>query len=82
VTETSNVFLRWARLKREVKEAPSSEAASTGIEAAAPRAGPDAPKHEPFDAASLPSVDATATRHSRSWRLLHSGLSKREPCPI
>jgi hypothetical protein len=57
VTETSNVFLRWARLKREAKKVPGSEAASTGIESAAPQAEADAAEHQPFDSAGLPSID-------------------------
>jgi hypothetical protein len=60
VTETSNVFLRWARLKQEAEKGPSSEAATTGIESAAPRAGSGASNHERFDAASLPSIDTIA----------------------
>jgi hypothetical protein len=58
VTETSNVFLRWARLEQEAKTAPRSEAASTGIETVVPLDGPDAAKNELFDAARLPSIVA------------------------
>jgi hypothetical protein len=60
VTEASNVFLRWVRLKQEAEKGPSSEAATTGIESAAPQAGSGASKHERFDAASLPSIDTIA----------------------
>jgi Protein of unknown function (DUF3306) len=58
VTETSNVFLRWARLKQQAKTAPRSESATTDIDSAAPQAGPDAAKNEPVGPASLPSIDA------------------------
>jgi Protein of unknown function (DUF3306) len=58
VTETSNVFLRWARLKQQAKTAPRSESATTDIDSAAPQAGPDAAKNESVGLASLPSIDA------------------------
>ena len=58
MTETSNVFLRWARLKQQAKTAPRSESATTDIDSAAPQAGPDAAKNEPVGPASLPSIDA------------------------
>jgi Protein of unknown function (DUF3306) len=60
VTETRNVFPRWVRLKQKAKKLPGSEAASTGIESAAPQAKADAAEHQPFDPASLPSIDTIA----------------------
>jgi len=57
VTETRNVFPRWVRLKQKAKELPGSEAASTGIESAIPRAEGDAAEHQPFDSVRLPSID-------------------------
>jgi hypothetical protein len=56
VTEASNVFLRWARLKQETKAAQQSEAAPANAEAAQRR--PDAANSGPFDLASLPSIDS------------------------
>jgi transcriptional regulator of acetoin/glycerol metabolism len=41
VTETSNVFLRWARLKQQAKTAPRSESATTDIDSATLQAGPE-----------------------------------------
>jgi Protein of unknown function (DUF3306) len=73
VTETSNIFLRWARLKQEAKRVPGSEAASTGIESAAPQAEPDAAEHQPFDSASLPSID-TITADTDIVAFLQSGV--------
>jgi hypothetical protein len=58
VTEASNVLRRWARRKQQAKTAPRSEATSTGIESAASQTSSNAEKNEPFDPASLPSVDA------------------------
>jgi Protein of unknown function (DUF3306) len=51
VTERDNVFLRWVRLKHTSQQAVSSEAATEqrGIDAAMP---------EPFDPATLPSIDS------------------------
>ena len=60
VTETSNVFLRWARLKQEAMSARRSEVASMSAEAVAPRPGTDGAENEPFDPASLPSIDSIA----------------------
>jgi Protein of unknown function (DUF3306) len=60
VTETRNVFPRWVRLKQKAKKLPGSEAASMGIESAAPQAEADAAEHQPFDPASLPSIDTIA----------------------
>jgi hypothetical protein len=59
VTERDNVFLRWVRLKHEVKTTvQQAEAVSTGVEAAAEQPGINAAMQEPFDPASLPSIDS------------------------
>jgi hypothetical protein len=70
-TETSNVFLRWARLKQEAKKVPGSEAASTGIELAAPQ--PGAAEQQAFHSASLPSIH-TITADSDIVAFLQSGV--------
>ncbi|RZN17960.1 DUF3306 domain-containing protein [Bradyrhizobium sp. Leo121] len=58
MAEEHNVFLRWARLKQAAKERPDTEAAPTdNQEAAAPPAA-DAAGDEPFDLASLPSIES------------------------
>ena len=71
MTETSNFFLRWARLKQQGKTTPRSEAASMGIDSATLQAGPE--KNEPFDPASLPSIDAT-TADTDIIAFLQSGV--------
>ena len=58
MSEMSNVFQRWVRLKQEATTAPRSEAVSKGLESVVPQAGFEAAKNEPFDPASLPSIDA------------------------
>jgi Protein of unknown function (DUF3306) len=59
VTEKGNVFLRWVRLKREAKATvQQAEAVSTGIEASTEQSGINAAMQEPFDPASLPSIDS------------------------
>jgi hypothetical protein len=55
VTERGNVFLRWVRLKHTAQQ---SGAVSTGVEAATEQPGIDAAMQEPFDPASLPSIDS------------------------
>jgi hypothetical protein len=55
VTERGNVFLRWVRLKRTAQQ---TGAVSTGVEAATEQPGIDAAMQEPFDPASLPSIDS------------------------
>jgi len=61
VTESRNVFLRWVRLKHEAKAtAQQAEAVSTDVEAATEQRGIDAAAQEPFDPASLPSIDSIA----------------------
>jgi hypothetical protein len=59
VTEIRNVFLRWVRLKHEAKTtAQQAEAVSTGVDAATAQPGINVAMQEPFDPASLPSIDA------------------------
>jgi len=59
VTERFNVFLRWVRLKHEAKTtAQQAEAVSTSVEAVAEQPGINAAMQEPFDPASLPSIDS------------------------
>jgi hypothetical protein len=61
VTERGNVFLRWVRLKHEAKTtAQQAEAVSTSVEAATEQPGINAAMQEPFDPASLPSIDSIA----------------------
>ncbi len=59
MTERGNVFLRWVRLKHEAKTtAQQAEAVSTSVEAVAEQPGINAAMQEPFDPASLPSIDS------------------------
>jgi hypothetical protein len=59
VTEKANVFLRWMRLKHDAKTtAHQAAAASTGVEAATEQPAGNAAMQEPFDLASLPSIDS------------------------
>src|SRR6202140_1701879 len=71
MTQPDHFLLRWARLKRDSEARhkadfsgslppESAEAISAGAEAAAAQAGTDAAGEEPFDVASLPSVEAIA----------------------
>jgi Protein of unknown function (DUF3306) len=59
VTDRANAFARWVRLKHEAKAtAQQAEAVSTRAEAAAEQPGINAAMQEPFDSASLPSIDS------------------------
>ena len=59
MTEKGNVFLRWVRLKHEAKTtAQQAEAVSIDVEAATVHPGINAAVQEPFDPASLPSIDS------------------------
>ena len=61
MTEKGNVFLRWVRLKHEAKTtARLAEAVLTGVEAATEQPEINAAIQEPFDLASLPSIDSIA----------------------
>src|ERR1700756_5749582 len=57
VSEGSNVFLRWARLKQKTQTAPAPVAPGEAGAGAA-QAGTNAADSEPFDPASLPSIDS------------------------
>jgi Protein of unknown function (DUF3306) len=58
VAEEHNVFLRWARLKQAAKERRDAEAAPTDSGEAAAPAVTEAASDEPFDLASLPSIES------------------------
>jgi hypothetical protein len=59
VTENGNTFQRWVRLKHEAKTtAGQAEAVSAGLDAATELPGIDPAMQEPFDPASLPSIDS------------------------
>jgi len=69
MTERDNFFLRWARLKRDSDTRyktdfsgrlppESAETVSAGAEATAAQPRTDAAASEPFDLASLPSIEA------------------------
>ena len=59
VTDRANAFARWVRLKHKAKAtAQQAEAVSTRAEAAAEQPGINAAMQEPFDSASLPSIDS------------------------
>jgi hypothetical protein len=57
VSEGSNVFLRWARLKQKTQTARAPVAPGEAGAGAA-QAGTNAADSEPFDPASLPSIDS------------------------
>jgi hypothetical protein len=58
VAEEHNVFLRWARLKQAAKQRPDAEAAPTDSQEAAAPPVAGAAGEEPFDLASLPSIES------------------------
>jgi hypothetical protein len=58
VAEEHNVFLRWARLKQAAKERQQAEAAPMDSGEAAVPPVADAAGDEPFDLASLPSIES------------------------
>jgi uncharacterized protein DUF3306 len=59
VTEKANVFLRWVRLKHDAKTtAQQAAAVSTDVEVATEQPAGNAAMQEPFDLASLPSIDS------------------------
>ena len=61
VTDRANAFARWVRLKHKAKAtAQQAEAVSTSAEAASEQPGINAAMQEPFDPASLPSIDSIA----------------------
>jgi hypothetical protein len=60
VAEEHNVFLRWARLKQASKERRDAEATQADNDEAAAPPVADAASDEPFDLASLPSIESIA----------------------
>jgi hypothetical protein len=60
MTGPDNFILRWARLKRESDTAQELGAASTSVETTAAQPRSDAAMDEPFDLASLPSIESIA----------------------
>ncbi|WP_027584239.1 DUF3306 domain-containing protein [Bradyrhizobium sp. Ai1a-2] len=60
MAEEHNVFLRWARLKQAAKERRNAEAVPTDNQEAAAPPVADAASDEPFDLASLPSIESIA----------------------
>ena len=59
VTDRANAFARWVRLKHKAKAAAQqAEGVSTSAEAAAEQPGINPAMQEPFDPASLPSIDS------------------------
>ena len=84
MTEADNFIFRWARLKRASdaghradpsgdKSLEPAETVAAGAEAAAPLSRIDAAAVEPFDLASLPSIDAIAA-DTDVRRFLQSGV--------
>ncbi|MGY3620134.1 DUF3306 domain-containing protein [Bradyrhizobium sp. USDA 10063] len=60
MAEEHNVFLRWARLKQASKEGRDAVAAPADREEAAAPPATEAASDEPFDLASLPSIESIA----------------------
>jgi hypothetical protein len=58
VTRPDNFILRWARMKRGLDTAPEPGVAETGLPSASAETGADAAAVEPFDLASLPSIES------------------------
>jgi hypothetical protein len=59
VTDRANAFARWVRLKHKANATQQqAEAVSTSAEAAAEQPGINPAMQEPFDPASLPSIDS------------------------
>ena len=59
VTDRANAFARWVRLKHKANATQQqAEAVSTSAEAAAEQPGINPAMREPFDPASLPSIDS------------------------
>jgi Protein of unknown function (DUF3306) len=60
VSESDNFILRWARLKHKAGAGQGAETVSAGDEAATAQPRADAAIDEPFDLASLPSIESIA----------------------
>jgi hypothetical protein len=58
VTRPDNFILRWARMKRGLDTASEPAVSGTSLPSASPEAGADAATAEPFDPASLPSIES------------------------
>jgi hypothetical protein len=59
VTDRANAFARWVRLKHKANATGQrAEAVSTSVEAVAEQPGINPAMQEPFDPASLPSIDS------------------------
>jgi len=59
VTDRANAFARWVRLKHKANATQQqAEAVSTSVEAVAEQPGINPAMQEPFDPASLPSIDS------------------------
>jgi hypothetical protein len=60
MTEPGNFILRWARVKRESDAAHELGTASTGVQTTAAQPRTEAAIDQPFDLASLPSIESIA----------------------
>ena len=60
MTEQDNPFSRWSRLKQESRAVKETEATPPGAELPAKESSADTTSDEPFDLASLPSIDSIA----------------------
>jgi hypothetical protein len=58
MTRPDNFIQRWARMKRGLDTAPEPGVAGTSLPSAAAEAGAGAATAEPFDPASLPSIES------------------------
>jgi hypothetical protein len=58
VTRPDNFILRWARMKRRLDTAHEPGVAGKSLPSASPEAGADAAATEPFELASLPSIES------------------------
>jgi len=58
VTRPDNFILRWARMKRGLDTAHEPAVAGKSLPSASAEAGADAATAEPFDLASLPSIES------------------------
>jgi hypothetical protein len=58
MTGPDNFILRWARMKRGLDTAPEAGVAGKSLPSASAETGADAATAEPFDLASLPSIES------------------------
>jgi Protein of unknown function (DUF3306) len=73
VAEERNVFLRWAQLKQASKEGGDTEVAPTDSEETAALPVANGASDEPFDLASLPSIESIAA-HTDVTAFLRAGV--------